>query len=58
MVVLIHGGGWKDSLGLAYMENQARDLASFDVAVWNIEYRPGRLGRWLANHGRGRVPGR
>lgn len=39
VVVLIHGGGWKDSLGLAYMENQARDLASFDVAVWNIEYR-------------------
>lgn len=39
VVVLIHGGGWRDSLGLAYMENQARDLASFDVAVWNIEYR-------------------
>ena len=39
VVVLIHGGGWKDALGLAYMENHARDLASFDVAVWNIEYR-------------------
>lgn len=39
VVVLIHGGGWKDAMGLAYMENQARDLASFDVAVWNIEYR-------------------
>lgn len=39
VVVLIHGGGWKDSLGLAYLENHARDLASFDVAVWNIEYR-------------------
>ncbi|OAV77988.1 alpha/beta hydrolase [Dietzia sp. 111N12-1] len=39
VVVLVHGGGWKDSLGLAYMENHARDLASFDVAVWNVEYR-------------------
>lgn len=39
VVVLIHGGGWKDALGLAYMENHARDLASFDVAVWNVEYR-------------------
>lgn len=39
VVVLIHGGGWKDAMGLTYMENQARDLASFDVAVWNIEYR-------------------
>ena len=39
VVVLIHGGGWKDALGLTYMENQARDLASFDVAVWNVEYR-------------------
>lgn len=39
VVVLIHGGGWKDALGLAYLENQARDLASFDVAVWNVEYR-------------------
>ena len=39
VVVLIHGGGWRDSLGLTYMENHARDLASFDMAVWNIEYR-------------------
>jgi len=39
VVVLVHGGGWKDSLGLAYLENHARDLASFDVAVWNVEYR-------------------
>lgn len=39
VVVLVHGGGWMDSLGLTYMKNQARDLASFDVAVWNIEYR-------------------
>ncbi|MET3862356.1 acetyl esterase/lipase [Dietzia sp. 2505] len=47
VVVLIHGGGWKDSMGLAYMENQARDLASFDVAVWNIEYRRvGSGGGW------------
>ncbi|EYT57607.1 hydrolase [Dietzia sp. UCD-THP] len=47
VVVSIHGGGWRDSMGLAYMENQARDLASFDVAVWNIEYRRvGSGGGW------------
>src|SRR5699024_8336350 len=39
VVVLIHGGGWKDALGVSSLKNQARDLASFDVAVWNIEYR-------------------
>lgn len=39
VVVLIHGGGWADGLGLGYMGKLAEDLASFDVAVWNIEYR-------------------
>lgn len=47
VVVLVHGGGWEDDLGLAYMENASRDLASFDVAVWNIEYRRvGSGGGW------------
>lgn len=47
VVVLVHGGGWKDALGLAYLENHARDLASFDVAVWNVEYRRvGSGGGW------------
>ena len=47
IVVLVHGGGWEDDLGHEYMENFARDLASFDVAVWNIEYRRvGSGGGW------------
>src|SRR5699024_2700918 len=47
VVVLIHGGGWKDALGVSSLKNQARDLASFDVAVWNIEYRRvGSGGGW------------
>lgn len=44
VVVLIHGGGWTDGLGLGYMGKLAEDIASFDVAVWNIEYRRIRSG--------------
>lgn len=44
VVVLIHGGGWTDGLGLGYMGKLAEDLASFDIAVWNIEYRRIRSG--------------
>ena len=39
VVVLIHGGGWSAGLGLDYMGKLAQDLASFDIAAWNIEYR-------------------
>ena len=47
VVVLVHGGGWKDELDHVYMENYARDLASFDMAVWNVEYRRvGSGGGW------------
>lgn len=47
VVVLVHGGGWSKGLGLDYMGKLAEDLASFDVAVWNIEYRRiGSGGGW------------
>gem|GEM_PF-1034222 len=47
VVILIHGGGWSKELGLEYMGKLAEDLASFDVAVWNIEYRRiGSGGGW------------
>lgn len=47
VIVLIHGGGWSDETSLEYMSNMARDLASFDVAVWNVEYRRvGSGGGW------------
>lgn len=47
VIVLVHGGGWSDEAGLGYMSNMARDLASFDVAVWNVEYRRvGSGGGW------------
>ncbi|CAM3852550.1 S9 family peptidase [Smaragdicoccus niigatensis] len=39
IVVMIHGGGWREPIGLGYMTPLARDLASHGVAVWNIEYR-------------------
>lgn len=39
IVVMIHGGGWREPIGLGYMAPLARDLASHGVAVWNIEYR-------------------
>lgn len=47
LVVLVHGGGWSQEQSLDYMGKLAEDIASFDVAVWNIEYRrTGRGGGW------------
>lgn len=47
VVVLVHGGGWSKEQSLEYMGKLAEDLASFDVAVWNIEYRrTGDGGGW------------
>jgi acetyl esterase/lipase len=42
VVVLIHGGCWRDSYGLDLMNPLAADLRDHGMAVWNIEYR--RLG--------------
>lgn len=42
LVVLIHGGFWRNPYGLDLMEPLAADLVDRGYAVWNIEYR--RLG--------------
>lgn len=39
VVVLIHGGFWKQGYGLDLMIPLAEDLADRGFAVWNIEYR-------------------
>jgi acetyl esterase/lipase len=39
VVVLIHGGFWKQGYGLDLMTPLAEDLAERGFAVWNIEYR-------------------
>lgn len=42
VVVLIHGGFWRDAFDLSLMTPLSRDLFARGYAVWNIEYR--RLG--------------
>lgn len=53
VVVLVHGGFWRNPYGLELMTPLAEDLVTRGVAVWNIEYRrigddgggwPGTLG--------------
>lgn len=39
MVVLIHGGFWRDRWDRTLMTPLARDLAGRGIAAWNIEYR-------------------
>ena len=39
VVVLIHGGFWRNTYELDLMEPLAADLVARGVAVWNIEYR-------------------
>ena len=39
VVVLIHGGFWRDMFFLDLMDNVAEDLAERGYASWNIEYR-------------------
>lgn len=47
VVVMVHGGGWRSDLGLHYMRGISEDMASYGVAVWNIEYRRvGSGGGW------------
>ena len=42
VVLLIHGGFWRNPYTLSLMDGLARDLAQRGIAAWNIEYR--RLG--------------
>ncbi|WP_269928828.1 alpha/beta hydrolase family protein [Kocuria massiliensis] len=47
MVVLIHGGGWRSSVGAGDFAYYAQALADRGVAVYNIEYRRvGSGGGW------------
>ncbi len=47
VVVLIHGGGWRNRSGAGYMADVARSLQSAGLAVWNVEYRRvGSGGGW------------
>lgn len=39
VVVLIHGGFWRDQFDASLMEGLATDLASRGYTVWNVEYR-------------------
>jgi acetyl esterase/lipase len=39
VAILIHGGYWRAHFGLELMNGLAEDLATRNIAVWNIEYR-------------------
>jgi acetyl esterase/lipase len=39
VVVLIHGGFWRNPYTLTLMDGLAQDLATQGIAAWNIEYR-------------------
>ena len=39
VVILIHGGFWRNRYGLAIMDGLAASLARRGIAAWNIEYR-------------------
>ncbi|WP_052209498.1 S9 family peptidase [Kocuria sp. ZOR0020] len=39
VVMLLHGGSWKNSSTLNYMRAIARNMASYGVVAWNVEYR-------------------
>ena len=42
LVVLVHGGFWRDEYTRDTMESIAVDLAQSGIATWNLEYRRGR----------------
>ncbi|MCP8900905.1 alpha/beta hydrolase [Gilvimarinus xylanilyticus] len=49
VVVMIHGGCWREPYGLELQDALSRALAARDLAVWNIEYRRlGGGGEWPA----------
>lgn len=39
VVILIHGGFWRNSYTYTLMTSMAEDLAQHGIAAWNIEYR-------------------
>ncbi len=47
LIVLYHGGGWEDDVGVAGLERLAKDLTGRGFAVFNVEYRRvGSGGGW------------
>jgi acetyl esterase/lipase len=49
VVVLVHGGYWRDRYGLDYMRPLAAELSGRGYAAWNLEYRrTGGSGGWPA----------
>lgn len=47
IVILLHGGCWRDRFGLEQLGQMARRLADKGFAVWNLEYRRiGSGGGW------------
>ena len=45
-VVLVHGGFWRPTYGLDYLDPNARDLAARGWPVWSLEYRRVGQGTW------------
>ncbi len=39
VVVLLHGGFWRNRHGLELMRDIANNLVTYNIAAWNIEYR-------------------
>jgi acetyl esterase/lipase len=49
LIIVLHGGSWRDRYGKAVMRGLARDLLGRGWAVWNVEYRRvGNGGGWPA----------
>ena len=47
VVILVHGGFWRQQFGATLMDDLATDLAERGYASWNIEYRRvGGAGGW------------
>ncbi|MGH9166654.1 MAG: alpha/beta hydrolase family protein [Acidimicrobiia bacterium] len=44
LVVLIHGGFWRDGFARDLMDGTAEDLTARGYATWNLEYRRGAFG--------------
>lgn len=44
VVVLIHGGFWRDAFARDLMDGPAEDLTARGYATWNLEYRRGAFG--------------
>lgn len=39
VLMILHGGSWQATSTLGYLRDVARNMASYGVATWNVEYR-------------------